>query len=176
MSLFQLDPVHSSVAFSVKHMMIAKVHGTFEKVTGTLYFDKSNAEKTKAEANIEASSINTREPQRDAHLRSPDFFDVDKFPSLSFKSTSALSSGNGELKLKGELTIKGITKEVLLLVEGPTDELKDPYGQVKVGISASTKINRKDFGLTWNAVLEAGGLLVGEDVTINLDLQFVKIN
>lgn len=176
MSIYQLDPVHSSVGFSVKHMMIAKVHGSFEKVSGKLSFDKKNPEAAKAEAIIEATSINTREPQRDNHLRSADFFDVDKFPQLTFKSKSVVSSGDGELKVIGDLTIKGITKEVVLTAEGPTDELKDPYGNIKIGLSATTKIKRKEFGLTWNAALEAGGVLVGDDVTINLDLQFAKVS
>lgn len=174
MATYKLDPVHSSVGFSVKHMMIAKVHGTFEKLSGKLVFDKSNLEKASAEATIEAASINTREPQRDTHLRSPDFFDVEKFPSLTFKSRTVTSSSDGDLKVTGDLTIKGVTKQVTLDVDGPTDELKDPYGNFKIGLSATTKVKRKDFGLTWNAALEAGGVLVGDDVTITLDLQFVK--
>lgn len=174
MATYQLDPVHSSVGFSIKHMMIAKVHGTFEKVTGKLVFDKNDLEKSSAEATLETASINTHEPQRDIHLRSPDFFDVEKFPHLTFKSKSVVSSSDGELKVTGDLTIKGITKEVLLTVDGPSEELKDPYGNLKIGLSATTKIKRKEFGLTWNAALEAGGVLVGDEVTINLDLQFVK--
>lgn len=174
MATYQLDPVHSSVGFSVRHMMIAKVYGAFEKLAGKLEFDKDHPEKAFAEATIEAASINTREAQRDTHLRSPDFFDVEKFPSLTFKSKTVTASSAGELKVTGDLTIKGITKQVTLDVEGPSDELKDPYGNLKIGLSATTKIKRKDFGLTWNAALEAGGVLVGDDVTITLDLQFVK--
>ena len=174
MAIYQIDPVHSSVSFSVKHMMIAKIHGAFEKVSGKLIFDKANPEKSSAEATIEAASINTREPQRDTHLRSPDFFDVDKFPSLTFKSKAVAASSVGELQVTGDLTIKGVTKQVTLAVEGPSEELKDPYGNLKIGLSASTKIKRKEFGLTWNAALETGGVLVGDDVTIALDLQFVK--
>ncbi len=173
MATYQLDPVHSTVAFSVKHMMIAKVHGAFEKVSGKLVYDKANPGQASAEATIEAASINTREPQRDTHLRSPDFFDVDKFPSLTFRSKSVSDSGDG-LQVTGELTIKGISKQVTLLIDGPTDELKDPYGNAKIGLSATTKIKRKEFGLTWNAALETGGVLVGDEVTITLDLQFVK--
>lgn len=173
MATYKLDSIHSSVGFSVKHMMISKVHGTFEKLTGTLIFEKENPTHASAEASIEAASINTREPQRDSHLRSPDFFDTEKFPTLSFKSNSVAIT-NGELKVIGELSIKGITKQITLDVDGPTDEQKDPYGNLKIGLSATTKIKRKDFGLTWNAALEAGGVLVGDDVTITLDLQFVK--
>lgn len=174
MAIYQLDSVHSSVGFSVKHMMIAKVHGTFEKLSGKLVFDKNDLGKTSAEATIEAGSINTRESQRDTHLRSPDFFDVEKFPFLTFKSKTITGSLDGDLKVTGDLTIKGITKPVTLDVEGPTAELKDPYGNLKIGLSATTKIKRKEFGLTWNVALEAGGVLVGDDVTITLDLQFVK--
>lgn len=175
MATYQLDPVHSSVGFSVKHMMIAKVYGAFEKVSGTLVLDKNDIVNASAEAIIDAASINTREPQRDTHLRSPDFFDVEKFPSLTFKSKSVTVSSGGDLKVTGDLTIRGITKQVTLEVEGPSDELKDPYGNLKIGLSATTKIKRKDFGLTWNAALEAGGVLVGDEVTITLDLQFAKI-
>jgi polyisoprenoid-binding protein YceI len=174
MNTYQLDTVHSTIGFSVKHMMIAKVHGTFTKATGKLVYDKANPEKSSAEATIDAASISTNEPQRDTHLKSADFFDAAQFPTLSFKSTSVVSSGSGELKVNGDLTIKGVTKPVTLQVEGPTDELKDPYGNLKVGLSATTKIKRKDFGLTWNAALETGGVLVGDDVTINLDLQFAR--
>lgn len=176
MNTYQLDPIHSSVSFSVKHMMIAKVHGSFEKVSGTFIYDKNNPEAARAEAVIEAASINTREPDRDNHLKSADFFDVLKYPQLTFKSKSVVSSDAGELKVTGDLTIKGITKEVTLLAEKPSDELKDPYGNLKIGLSATTKIKRKDFGLTWNAVLEAGGVLVGDEVSINLDLQFAKVS
>lgn len=174
MAIYELDPVHSTVAFSVKHMMIAKVHGVFQKVTGKIVYDKAEPEKATAEASIDASSISTNEPQRDTHLKSPDFFDVDKYPSLNFKSKSVARASDGTLKVSGELTIKGISKQITLDIDGPTDELKDPYGNVKLGLSATTKIKRKEFGLTWNAALEAGGVLVGDDVTISLDLQFVK--
>lgn len=174
MATYKLDPVHSLVGFSVKHMMIAKVHGTFEKLTGKLEFDKNNPEKASAEATIEANSINTRETQRDTHLRNPDFFHVEKFPTLTFKSKTVTGSSGRDLKVTGDLTIKGVTKQIILDVEGPTDELKDLYGNLKIGLSATTKIKRKDFGLNWNAALEAGGVLVGDDVTITLDLQFIK--
>lgn len=174
MSVYQLDLAHSSVGFSVKHMMIAKVHGGFDKLEGKMIYDKANIEKASVEATIETSSINTRELSRDTHLKSEDFFHVEKFPALTFKSTSVKTSGSGELKVTGDLTIKGVTKQVTLDVEGPTDELKDPYGNLKIGISATTKIKRKEFGLTWNPALETGGVLVGDDVTITLDLQFAK--
>lgn len=171
---WQLDPAHSSASFSIKHMMIAKVHGGFEKLSGTLVYDRNNVEVSQVEAVIEAASINTREPKRDEHLRSADFFDVEKFPTLNFKSTKIEKTGDESLKVIGDLTIHGVTQSVVFVAEGPSDELKDPWGNTKIGISATTKIKRKDFGLTWNAALEAGGILVGDDVTITLDVQFVK--
>lgn len=173
MSTWQIDPAHSSANFSVKHMMIAKVHGGFEKVSGTLQYDPSDITKASIEASIDAASINTREAQRDGHLKCADFFDVEKYPTLNFKSKKVEKDGE-DLKVTGDLTIHGVTKEVVLAVEGPTAEMKDPYGNIKIGISATTKIKRKDFGLTWNAALEAGGVLVGDDVAISLDIQFAK--
>lgn len=171
---FQIDPSHSSVNFSIKHMMIAKVHGGFEKVSGTLIYDSDKPENSKVEAVIEAASINTREPARDTHLKSADFFDVEKFPNIEFKSTRIEQAGDGELKVTGDLSIHGITRSVILAVDGPSEQLKDPWGNLKMGVSATTKIKRKDFGLNWNAALEAGGVLVGDDVSITLDIQFVK--
>lgn len=155
-------------------MMIAKVHGAFEKMSGQLEYDPANPTQSKVEVTIDARSINTREAQRDSHLKSADFFDVEKYPDLKFKSTQIINS-NGALKLVGDLTIRGVTQQVTFEVEGPTEEMKDPWGNIKIGASASSKIKRKDFGLTWNAALEAGGVLVGDDVSITLDFQFVKI-
>jgi polyisoprenoid-binding protein YceI len=171
---YQMDPAHSTASFSVKHMMIAKVHGGFEKLSGTLLYDVAQPQKSSIDATIEAGSINTREAQRDSHLKSADFFDVEKFPLITFKS-NRIEGLPGELKVTGDLTIHGVTKLVTLDVEGPSPEIKDPYGNLKIGISATTKIKRKDFGLTWNAALEAGGVLVGDDVTITLDVQFVSV-
>lgn len=173
MNLYQLDPSHSTASFSIKHMMIAKVHGGFEKLSGTLNFDPKNPESTKIDVQIEAASINTREPQRDNHLRSADFFDVEKYPYLTFKS-NRVEGKPGDLKIHGDLTIHGVTQGIVLNVEGLDEEIKDPWGNVKIGASGSTKIKRKDFGLTWNAALEAGGLLVGDDVNITVEVQFVK--
>lgn len=170
---YQIDPTHSSVSFSIKHMMIAKVHGGFEKISGSLNYDAQNPSNSQVEATIDAASINTREPQRDTHLKSPDFFDVEKYPTLNFRSKRIEKDGD-ELKVIGDLTIHGVTKEVTLNVEGPSAELKDPWGNLKIGASATTKIKRKDFGLTWNAAIEAGGVLVGDDVNITLDVQFVR--
>ena len=171
---WNIDPVHSVAEFKVKHMMISNVKGQFTGVSGALTLDGEDIANSKVEATIDAASINTREAQRDAHLKSPDFFDVEKFPTLSFRSTKVTKSGEGELKVAGELTIHGVTRTVEFAVEGPTAAAKDPWGNTRIGLSAVTKINRKDFGLTWNAALETGGILVGDEVTITLDVQFVK--
>jgi polyisoprenoid-binding protein YceI len=173
MAIYQIDPAHSAASFSVKHMMIAKVHGGFEKLSGTLNYDPTSLSLSSVEAVIDARSINTREAQRDTHLKSADFFDVDQFPNITFKS-SRFEGPLSDLKVSGDLTIHGVTKKVSLAVETPSPELKDPYGNLKIGISASLKIKRKDFGLTWNAALEAGGVFVADEVSITLDLQFAK--
>jgi len=171
---WNLDQAHSVAEFKVKHMMISNVKGQFAKVSGTLTLDPSNQANSKVEVSIEASSLETRDAQRDAHLKSEDFFHVEKFPALAFKSTRVKSVGDGELAVEGDLTIHGVTRKVTFAVEGPTAPAKDPWGNTRVAVQATTKINRKDFGLTWNAALETGGILVGEEVTITLDAQFVK--
>jgi polyisoprenoid-binding protein YceI len=155
-------------------MMISNVKGQFSKVTGVVTLDESDLANSRVKASIEAASIDTRDAQRDAHLKSADFLHVEKFPTLSFKSTDIRVVGDGELKLQGDLTIRGITRPVTFAVEGPTPPTKDPWGNTRIAISAATKINRQDFGLTWNTALETGGILVGDDVTITLDVEFVK--
>ena len=171
---WNLDPAHSVAEFKVKHMMISNVKGQFAKVTGTLSLDESDLTNSKVEAVIDAASIETRDAQRDAHLKSADFFDVEKFPTLTFKSTRVAIVGDGELSVEGDLTIHGVTRKAVFAVEGPTPPAKDPWGNTRVAISATTKINRKDFGLTWNAALETGGILVGDEVIITLDVEFIK--
>ena len=171
---WNIDPAHSMAEFKVKHMMIANVKGQFSKVSGVLVRDVSDPGNDRVEATIEAASIHTRDEQRDAHLKSVDFFHVEKFPILHFKSTGINVLGEGELSVEGDLTIRGVTRKVRFAVEGPSQPAKDPWGNTRIGLSATTKINRKDFGLTWNAALETGGILVGDDVTITLDAQFVK--
>ena len=173
-STWNLDPVHSVAEFKVKHMMISNVKGQFTGISGALTFDEGDIANSRVEATIDVSSINTRDAQRDAHLKSADFFEVEKYPSLTFRSTSIKRTGEEELAVTGDLTIHGVTRQVIFQVEGPTPPNKDPWGNTRVGLSATTKINRKDFGLTWNAALEAGGILVGEEVTITLDVQFIK--
>ena len=171
---WKIDPVHSVAEFKVKHMMISNVKGQFTKVSGALALDEQDVTKSRVEASIEAASINTREADRDTHLKSADFFDVQKFPTLSFKSKEVRRAAEGELAVAGDLTIHGVTRSVNFAVEGPSPAAKDPWGNIRLGLSATTKINRKDFGLTWNAALETGGILVGEEVTITLEVQFVK--
>jgi polyisoprenoid-binding protein YceI len=173
-STWNLDPVHSVAEFKVKHMMISNVKGQFTNLKGSLTRHEGDATRSQVEATIDATSINTRDPQRDAHLKSADFLEAEKFPTLTFKSTQISRAGDGELKVAGDLTIHGITRNVVFHVEGPTAPGKDPWGNTRIGLSATTKINRKDFGLTWNAALETGGILVGDEVTITLDVQFVK--
>jgi polyisoprenoid-binding protein YceI len=171
---WNIDPAHSAAEFKVKHMMISNVKGQFAKVTGTLTLDESDLSRSRVEARIEAASVETRDAQRDAHLKSPDFFDVEKFHTLTFQSTEIRLVKDGELAIAGNLTIRDVTRKVVFSAEGPTPPAKDPWGNTRVGVSATTRISRKDFGLTWNAALESGGLLVGDDVTITLDVQFIK--
>lgn len=171
---WNLDPSHAMAEFKVKHMMIANVKGRFARLTGQLIQDESNPANSRVEATIDASSIDTHEAQRDAHLKSADFFDVENFPTLTFKSTHVRPLREGEVALEGELTIRGVTRKVVFQVEGPTPPAKDPWGNTRIAASATTKINRKDFGLTWNAALETGGILVGEEVAITLEVEFIK--
>lgn len=171
---WNIDPVHSVAEFKVKHMMISNVKGQFTAVNGTMTLDENDLANSRVEASIQAASINTRDEQRDAHLKSADFLDAEKFPILSFKSARVTPTADGELAVAGDLTIHGVTREVVFAVEGPTPPTKDPWGNTRVGLSATTKISRKDFGLTWNAALETGGILVGDEVTIALDVEFVK--
>jgi polyisoprenoid-binding protein YceI len=173
-STWQIDPVHSVAEFKVKHMMIANVRGHFSKISGVVTLDESELAKSTVEAAIDASSIDTRDAQRDAHLKSVDFLDVENHPWLTFTSTGVSTVRPGELAVEGDLTIRGMTRRVSFDVEGPTPPTKDPWGNTRIAISASTKINRKDFGLTWNTALETGGILVGDEVTIALDVEFVK--
>lgn len=169
-----LDPVHSVAEFKVRHMMISNVKGQFTGLTGVLTFDEHDITRSSVQATIDASTVNTREGQRDVHLRSADFFDVEQFPTLSFTSTHVRRTGDDELAVTGDLTIHAVTRPVTFQVEGPTAAGKDPWGNTRIGVSAMTRINRKDYGLTWNTALETGGILVGEDVAITLDLEFVK--
>jgi polyisoprenoid-binding protein YceI len=171
---WNIDAVHSGAEFKVRHMMITNVKGQFTALKGVLTLDEDDVTKSRIAATIDAASINTRDAQRGAHLKSADFFDVEKFPELKFSSTRVTRTGEAELAVEGNLTIHGVTRDVVFAVEGPSLAGKDPWGNTRIGLSAATKINRKDFGLTWNAALETGGFLVGDEVTITLDVQAVK--
>ena len=173
-STWNVDPVHSTAQFKVRHLMISNVKGEFRNLSGKLELDNANITNSRVEASIDATTINTREADRDTHLKSADFLDVEKFPTLSFKSDRISKKGDGELSVEGDLTIHGVTRKVTFDVEGPSQEAKDPWGNTRIGLSATTRIHRKDFGLNWNAALEAGGVLVGEEVTITLDVEFIK--
>jgi polyisoprenoid-binding protein YceI len=171
--IYQIDSAHSSAQFTVRHMMISNVRGDFTKVSGGIVYDPADPANSSIDATIDAASINTRDAQRDGHLKSADFFDVEHFPTLTFRS-KAVAVHDGEGKVTGDLTIHGVTREVVLLVEGPTPEAKDPWGNLRIGATAATKINRKDFGLSYNAALEAGGVLVGEEVKITIDVEGIR--
>ena len=169
-----IDSSHSIAEFTVRHMMVSNVRGAFGKVTGTANWDGKNLATASVDVVIDAASIDTREPKRDAHLKSADFFDVEKFPTLTFKSTKVEATGAGRAKMTGELTIRGVTKIVVLAVTGPTPEVKDPGGSLRMGASATTAINRKDFGVLWNSSLDAGGVVVGDEVKITIEVELVK--
>jgi polyisoprenoid-binding protein YceI len=171
---YEIDATHSSVHFSVRHMMLSNVRGEFAKVSGTIKFDREKPENSSVEVVIDPSSINTRDAQRDTHLKSADFLDVEKSPEMRFKSKQIEVNHDGG-NIKGDLTIRGVTREVTLDVEGPTPEVKDPWGKQRIGASATAKLNRKDFGLTWNAALEAGGVMVGDEVKITIDVEAVRV-
>ena len=172
-SEWDIDPAHSAAQFSVRHLMVSNIRGEFGKVTGTVNLDDKDITKSTVEATIDATSIITRDEKRDGHLKSPDFFDVAKFPTVTFKSTKVEKAGKDKYKVHGDLTIHGVTKSVVLAVEGSAEQ-KDPWGNVKRGFAATTKINRKDFGLAWNKALETGGVVVGEEIAITLDIEAAK--
>ncbi len=170
---WQIDSAHSSVAFSARHMMISKVRGRFEKFSGAINFDEDNPAASTINVEIDAASINTRMDQRDDHLRSADFLDVENYPTLTFVSKRIEVTGDNSGKLIGDLTIRGVSKEVVLDVEY-AGQAKSPWGTFSAGFSASTTINRKDWGLEWNAPLETGGVLVGDAISIDIELELVK--
>jgi polyisoprenoid-binding protein YceI len=169
---WNIDVVHSTVGFTVRHLMVSKVHGLFTKWSGSFAFDETNPAASHVEVTIEVASVDTREPQRDAHLRSGDFFEVEKFPHMTFKSTSVAGSKNA-FKVTGDLTLRGVTKPVVLDVEY-SGRVKHPQMGERVGFSAHTSINRKDFGVSFNQVLDTGGLAVSEKVDINLEVEATK--
>ena len=172
-STYSIDPLHAHAQFKVRHLMIAWVRGEFQNVSGTVTFDPANLGASSIVAKIDASTIQTGVPDRDARLKSADFLEVEKFPTIDFRSTAITAKGDG-YEAQGELTIHGISKPVTLAIEDLSDETKDPWGNTKRGATATTKINRKEFGLTWNAALETGGVVVGEEVHITIELELTK--
>jgi polyisoprenoid-binding protein YceI len=171
---WNLDPAHSSAEFKVKHMMISNVKGSFSGLSGVLTEHATDSTLSYVEASVPVATVSTGDAQRDGHLKSADFFDAEKFPTLNFKSTKVVHKAEGEYSVTGDLTIHGVTKAVTFAVEGPSAPGKDPWGNTRIGLSATAKINRKDFGLVWNAALETGGFLVGDEIQIALDVQFIK--
>jgi polyisoprenoid-binding protein YceI len=166
-----IDPAHSQTTFSVRHMVISTVRGEFQKIAGSVQLDEADLAHSTVEATIDAASVDTRVAARDGHLRSPDFFDVAKFPNITFKSTKVEKAGEGKLKVAGDLTIHGVTKPVVLDVEGPTPAIKDGKG-LRRGLTARTTINRQDYGLRWNKAVEAGPI-AGDEVKIEIDAEVV---
>jgi polyisoprenoid-binding protein YceI len=171
---WNLDPAHSTAEFKVKHMMISNVKGSFSSLSGVLTEHTVDSTLSTVEASIPVATVSTGDAQRDGHLKSADFFDAEKFPTLTFKSTKVVNKGNAEYVVTGDLTIHGVSKPVIFAIEGPSAPAKDPWGNIRIGLSATAKINRKDFGLGWNSMLETGGVLVGEEVAISLEVQFIK--
>lgn len=171
---WNIDPDHTNIGFKVRHLMVSNVTGNFDKHTGTVEINDQDITKSKVAITIDTNSINTNVKKRDDDLRSANFFDVAKYPTMTFVSKKIVKAGKGKLNVTGDLTIHGVTKEVVLDVEGPSGESKDPWGNIRRGASATTKINRKDFGLTWNKALETGGVVVGDEVTITLEVEMIK--
>ncbi|MBP9837256.1 MAG: polyisoprenoid-binding protein [Proteobacteria bacterium] len=171
---YEIDSTHANASFSIRHLMVSNVKGDFANIAGKISYDEKSPEKSLVEATVEINTIDTKNQKRDEHLKGGDFFDAAKFPLMTFKSKKVEKAGEGKLKAIGDLTIRGVTKEVALDIEGPSAEIKDPWGNVKRGASATTTINRKDFGLTWNKALETGGVAVGEEVKVVIDLEMTK--
>jgi len=165
---WKIDPAHSAAQFSVRHLGISTVRGAFTKVSGSAQFDEANPGKSSVQATIDAASVDTRVEMRDKDLRSPNFLDVEKYPTITFQSKKVDAAGEGKLKVTGDLTIHGVTKEVVLDVDGPSAAMKDPWGNMRRGASATTKISRKDFGVN------GAPMAVGDDITITLDVEMIQ--
>jgi len=171
---WQIDPQHTAAGFAVKHLMISTVRGQFKGVTGTVNWEDQDISKSTVDITIDANTVDTSEPKRDEDLKSDKFFDVAKYPTITFKSKKIEQVSAGKLKITGDLTIRGVTKEAVLDVEGPTPPVKDPWGNTRVAANATTKVNRQDFGVKWNANMDGGGVVVGDDVAITIDLEMIK--
>jgi polyisoprenoid-binding protein YceI len=173
-AIWKIDPNHSAAYFSVRHMMISTVRGAFGGVNGTMHYDPKRPTESGVEATIDCATLNSGVAARDAQMKGPDFFDVKKYPTMKFTTTKVQKAGPGKLKVTGDLTINATTRPVILDVDGPSEVVKDARGREKVGLSAATKINRKDFGIVWNEVLETGGFAVADEVSISLDIEFIR--
>ena len=171
---WHIDPLHSSAQFSVRHMMISTVRGHFGGVKGAVTLDEKNPANDTVEATIDCSTINTGEPKRDSDLKGPEFFDVKKYPVMKFRSKRVETSGPDKLRVTGDLTINAITRQVVLDIEGPTPPVKDTQGRIKVGVLATTKVSRKEFGILYNPVMETGGVAVSDEVAIELDIELIQ--
>jgi len=171
---WDIDPAHTSIQFAIRHMMVSSVHGQFTKVVGTVQTSDKDLSRSIVQASIDASSIDTHEPKRDEHLKSPDFFDVAQFPTITFVSKKIQPAGKGHWKVTGDLTMHGVTKPVVLDVEASGASVKDPMGKTRAGAHATTKINRKDFGIVWNKALDGGGIAVGDQVDVTIDVEGVQ--
>jgi polyisoprenoid-binding protein YceI len=174
MSTYQIDSAHTHAQFKVRHLMISNVKGDFDKVTGTVDFDEANPGESSINVAIDVASVSTREPQRDSHLKSPDFFDVEKYPTITFVSTAVVKSGDDSFEVVGDLTIHGVTKTIDLDVEELTPEVKDPFGLLRRGASAKATILRSDFGMVFNSILEAGGVAISDEVHITIDIEMTR--
>src|ERR1044071_10188484 len=172
---WRIDPLHSGAHFSVRHMMISTVRGEFGGVNGTVAYDPKNPAKTTVTATIDCTTINTGTPKRDEELKGGEFFDVKRYPAMKFISKRVEKAGEGKLKVTGDLTINATTRQVVLNVEGPTGSVRDSRGREKIGASASARINRKDFGIIWNEVMDSGGWALADEVAITLDIELLKV-
>jgi polyisoprenoid-binding protein YceI len=171
---WQMDPAHSSFQFKIRHLTVSNVKGDFNKVQGVAIINDQDLTHLKVEVAIDAASVNTGHAQRDEHLRGPDFFDVTKYPTITFISKKVIKADTNRLKVIGDLTLHGVTREITVDVEGPTPEVKDPWGNFRRGATATEKINRRDFGITWNKVLDTGGLVVGDEVNIYIEVELIR--
>jgi polyisoprenoid-binding protein YceI len=172
---YQIDPAHSGVHFSIRHLMISTVRGSFSGVKGTIVHDPENPLATTLEAEVDIRTINTNDEKRDGHLKSADFFDVEKYPVMTYKSSKVTKGDNTDYTVAGDLTLHGVTKPVTLTVDETSDPVKDPWGNTRVGATAKAKLSRSDFGLVWNAAMETGGVMLGDDVKIEFDIEMVRV-
>ena len=173
-STWKINPDHSSIQFQVRYMSLVNVKGSFDKFQGVVTLDEKNLSKSTIEVTVESASINTGVEKRDEHLRTDDFFDCPKYPTIHFVSKKVIPTGKQKLKVIGDLTMLGGTKEVVLQVDGPTPEIKDPWGNIRRGATARTRINRHDFGMTWNRALDTGGIMIGKTVDVIMEVELIK--